>query len=270
MLIFGEKINTVNKAVKQALEKKDKDFFRELVLAQIDSGITDVIDVNIGSDSSIEPANMQWAVKVAEEATGGKTPLSIDSSSPETIIAGLNTMNNKKGSYINSITLEEKRYKELLPLAKEYDLNIIALPIDGTGIPESTDGRVRLAHKLAELVSGFNISLDKLYIDCIINPVSISRENGILSLETVNRVKKEIPGSRTIICLSAVSFGLPQRRLINKTFLPLLLKEDIDALILDPLDDELIAGLYAANMLLGKDPNCLKFLKYIKGRNKKN
>lgn len=266
MIIFGENINTINKAVATALEKKDKEFFKYLIQAQIDSGIIDVIDINVGSDPLFEPDNMKWVIDIVEEVTGGKFPLSIDSSSPKSIITGIEKLKSKKGSYLNSITLKESRYKELLPVAREYDLNIIALPIDKNGIPDSVDKRLKLALKIAELIKDSNISLDKLFIDCIIEPVSISSKNALVSLDTISEVKKNIPEAKTFICLSAVSFGLPDRKLVNRNFLTLLMEKNIDAVILNPLDIELVSNLYSINLLLGKDENCVRYLKYIRQR----
>lgn len=268
MLIFGEKINTINRQVAEALEKKDKNFFISLAMAQVNSGIIDILDINVGSDISVEPDNMKWAVDVIEAAIGDKVALSIDSSYPKTLISGIEKVRNKKGLFLNSITLDESRYKDIIPIAKEYDLNIIALPIYKNGIPDSADKRLDLALKIAELAKDSNISLDKLYIDCIIEPVSISTKNALVSLDTISKIKKNIPEVNTFICLSAVSLGLPNRKLINRNFLPMLVERDIDAIILDPLDTELILNLYSAKLLLGRDKNCLKYLKHI--RNKSN
>lgn len=267
MLIFGEKINTINRKVAEALDKKDKDFFSNLAISQVKSGIVNVIDINVGSDASIEPDNMRWAVDIVESATEGKTTLSIDSSYPKTIIAGIEAAKNKKGLFLNSITLDRSRHEGLLPVAKEYDLNIIALPIDKNGIPDSANKRLNIALKLAELIKDNGISLGKLYIDCIIEPVSISSKNALVSLDTVSEIKKNLPGVKTFICLSAVSFGLPERKLVNRNFLAMLVQREIDAIILDPLDTELVSNLYSLNLLSGKDESCLGYIKYIRNRN---
>ncbi|MCL4378632.1 MAG: dihydropteroate synthase [Actinobacteria bacterium] len=266
MIIFGEKINTINKKVADALNDKDALFFRNLTLSQINSGIVDVLDINVGSDVSLEPGNMKWAVNVVEEAVNDKIPLSIDSSYPKTIIAGIESVKNKKGLYVNSITLEESRYKELLPIVKDYGLNVIALPICNEAIPDSSEKRLGNAYKIAEIIKDYGISLSNLYIDCVIEPVSISSKNVLTSLDTVKKVKKNLSEVKTFICLSAVSFGLPDRKLINRNFLTLLMEKDIDAAILDPLDAELVANLYSANLLLDRDENCLNYLNYIRNR----
>jgi len=267
VLIFGEKINTINKNVDLALQKKDSEFFKNLTSSQLNSGIVDVIDVNVGSDAAIEPDNMRWAVGIVEEVTAGKIPLSIDSSSPKTIIAGIKELKNKDNSYINSITPQESRHKELLPVAKDYNLNLIGLPMNKDGIPKSADGRLKLAYGLAELVKDSSIPLEKLFIDCIIEPVSIGDDSALIALETVSKIKANIPEVNTIICLTAVSFGLPSRKLINRNFLSLLIKEDIDSIILDPLDPGVVDSLYATTLLTGKDQSCMEYIKYIKSKN---
>lgn len=264
MQIIGEKINTVNKNVAHALNVREELFFKNLVQLQLESRIVSVIDVNVGSDISIEPDNMKWVLSCIEGLIQGKVSLSIDSSSPNTIIEGIKQLENKKGTFINSITLEEERYKELLPLAKKYDLNIIALPVDNKGIPSNSDERLEIARKIVKLVESYDIDLSRLYIDCLVQPVALSSKNAIEALNTIKKIKDYLPSTKTIICLTAVSFGLPNRRLINRNFLSLLLKEEIDSIILDPLDNELITNLFATELLLGKDENCLNYIKKMR------
>ena len=266
MLIFGEKINTINPDVAKALYNKDKSYFENLVKLQIDTGIVDVIDINVGSDATVEPDNMKWAVGFIEDLIGDRAAISIDSANPDTIIAGINQLRTKEGAFLNSVTLEKKRYEKLLPLAREYNLNIIALPIDSKGIPPTAKGRLELASKLADLADSYGIDINKLFIDCIVQPISLSTDNAIISLETIRQVKKNIPYVKTFICLTAISFGLPDRKLLNRVFLSLLVKEGIDSVILDPLDKELIDELYSANVLTGRDEFCRGYINYIKNR----
>ena len=264
MLIFGENINTINKDVASALASKNSDFFSELVKSQIGTGFVDVVDVNVGSFAEEEPGNMEWIIPVVEEVTRGEIPLSIDSSNPEAILTGIHILKNKKGAFINSITLEKSRYQDLIPVAKEHDLNIIGLPIDEKGVPPSAEERLALANKLVELLDKNKISPDRLYIDCIIEPISVSDDRASIALETLALLKKNIPEANTFICLTAVSFGLPNRRLLNSNFLTLLLKEEIDAVILNPLDVKIISNLLATNALLGKDFYCQNYLSFFR------
>lgn len=266
LIIFGEKINTINPEVAKALKKKDVEFFRNLALIQLKSGVVDVIDINVGSDIDIEPSNMIWAVTCIEDVVGDKVRLSIDSSNPETIIAGIKQLRDKKSTFINSITLEENKYKKLLPLAKEYDLQIIALPIDQYGIPSTAEKRLKLAIKLVNLVEKYHIDPEKLFIDCLVQPIALSPYNAQVSLDTIRMIKKHILSVKTFICLTAISFGLPERRLINRNFISLLINENIDSIILDPLDKDLIDNIYSIKMLLGKDENCMNYINYIRSR----
>jgi cobalamin-dependent methionine synthase I len=269
MLIFGENINTINKKVASALEKKDSDFFMKLIWDQLESGIVDVVDINVGSFAGEELPNMEWVVPIVEENIEGKTRISIDSSDPKTIIAGIKKLGNKEGAIINSITLEKSRHEDLIPLAKEFDLDIIGLPIDENGIPDNSTKRLELAYKLIELIESNGIQKENLFIDCIIEPVSVSTKNGLIALETVAKIKEKIPEAKTFICLTAVSFSLPERKLLNRNFLSLLIKEGIDAIILNPLDKEILSNLYATRTLLDKDFYCQDYLNFIKNRNSK-
>jgi 5-methyltetrahydrofolate--homocysteine methyltransferase len=266
MMIIGEKINTVNKKVADALKKKDRAFFQNIALSQVRTGIIKAVDVNVGSDPEQEPDNMRWAVSCIEEVLADHVPLAIDSSNPEVIIAGIEQIKNKKGSILNSITFEESRYKDLLPLVRDYDLDVIALPIDKNGIPQTAEKRLEIARKLVDLVESYGISRTKLYLDCIVEPVSISCEKALISLDTVNKINQYLPEVKTFICLSAISFGLPDRRLINRSFLSLLLSRGLDSVILDPLDDMLVQTLFASNVLLGKDEYCQKYLELFRNK----
>ncbi len=269
MLIFGENINAINKKVAFALEKRDSNFFTKLTKAQLDSGIVDVIDINVGSFPGEELPNMEWVVPIVERNIKEKVRISIDSSDPKTIIAGIGKLSSKEGAIINSITLEKSRHHDLIPLAKEFDIDIIGLPIDEKGIPYNSEKRLELAYKLIELIDSNGISIDKLFIDCIIEPISVSTKNGLVALETVANIKEKIPEVKTFICLTAVSFGLPERKLLNMNFLSLLLKEGIDAIILNPLDKDILSNLYAIRALLGDDLYCQDYIGFIKNRTSK-
>lgn len=266
MIIIGEKINTINKDVAHALNIKNELFFKNLVKKQIDSGIVDVIDVNVGSDIKIEPNNMKWVLSCIESLIDDKVTFCIDSSNPQTIIEGIEQLKNKKETFINSITLEEKRYKELLPLAKKYDLNIIALPVNNKGIPSTSTERLELSKKIIKIVEGYDIDLSRLYIDCLVQPIALSNQNAIEALDTVKKIKNYLPQVRTVICLTAISFGMPNKKLIRESFLSLLLREGIDSIILDPLDSELIDNLFTIELLLGKDENCLSYINRMRGK----
>lgn len=264
MLLIAEKINTINKKVSEALAKKDRKFFEDFAVKQLESKIIDALDLNIGSDISVEPENMKWVVKIIESVTEGKIPLSIDSPNPDTIIAGFEAMKNKKGAFINSISLQSGRYEKLLPLAKEYDLNIIALPIEKSDIPNNSRERSEIAQKIATVVNNFGIPLSRLYIDCLVTPIAISTNNALVSIDTLKNIKKNIPECKTIICVAGISFGIPNKETLNSRFLTILAYEGIDAILMDPFDRQVMDTIYATNLILDKDEFCMNYLKYSK------
>jgi 5-methyltetrahydrofolate--homocysteine methyltransferase len=140
------------------------------------------------------------------------------------------------------------------------------LPIDQYGIPSTAEKRLKLAIKLVNLVEKYHIDPEKLFIDFLVQHIALSPYNAQVSLDTIRMIKKHILSVKTFICLTAISFGLPERRLINRNFISLLINENIDSIILDPLDKDLIDNIYSIKMLLGKDENCMNYINYIRSR----
>ncbi len=264
MLIIGERINTVRKRVLQAYRKNDSEYIREEAINQAEAG-ADIIDINAGTNIDIEPDKMAWAVKVVQEAVN--IPLCIDSPNPQTIRAGLAACKDKKKAWANSITLEKSRIDGILPLVKEYNCSVVALCMDKDNIPKTAEGRVEAAKKLVDIVNNYGIPLENLYLDPLVEPISIKTDRGLVCLQTIKGIKSALPGIKTVICLSAVSYGLPKRRLINRVYLPLLMYEGTDAIILDPLDSKLMMNIEVADTLLDRDEYCLNYINaYREGR----
>jgi 5-methyltetrahydrofolate--homocysteine methyltransferase len=165
---------------------------------------------------------------------------------------------------LNSLTAEEKRLDALLPLIREFQPRVIALCLDESGPAGTADRAVALAEKQVHLLTAQGIAVGDIFIDPLIRPVGVDWRSGLLFLESVERVKTRLPGIRTIAGLSNVSFGLPRRRLLNRTFLILALQKGLDAAICDPLDTGLQAGLRAARALLGQDPSLRDYLRFIR------
>lgn len=257
MLIIGERINTVRKKVLQAYQEKDSEYIREEAIRQSEAG-ADIIDVNAGTNLDIEPDKMAWAVKVVQEAIN--SPLCIDSPNPQTIGSGLAACRDKENAWANSITLEKSRIDGILPLVKEYNCSVVALCMEKDSIPKTAEGRVEAAKKLVDIVNNYGIPLQNLYLDPLIEPISIQTDRGLVCLQTIKGIKSALPGIKTVICLSAISYGLPKRRLINRVYLPLLMYEGIDAIILDPLDSKLMMNLKAGDTLLDRDEYCMRYI----------
>jgi 5-methyltetrahydrofolate--homocysteine methyltransferase len=236
---------------------------RNLAAAQAESG-ADVIDVNVGSDPEVEPATMRWAVQLIQDAVD--LPLAIDSPHPATVRAGLRACRDPEQAWANSVTLDKARLDGLLPLVSDIGCRLVGLCMDEHGVPPTAAGRLRVARRLVDEVDRRGGDLDKLYLDGLIEPISVEASAALVSLGTVRAITSSLPSVKTVLCLSAISFGLPARRLLNRTFLPLLLHAGLHAIILDPMDAQLMASLRAARALLGHDAHGLEYIAAYRSR----
>jgi len=263
MLIIGERINSTIKSVRKAIMERDAEFLQNLAKSQVEGG-ADYIDVNVSTEKggSFDIENMEWTVEKVQEIVD--KPLTIDSPNPETLEAGLRKCQQK--AMINSISAEPDKLATILPLAREFDAEIIALAIGEEGIPPDVEGRFRACQKIAESAQKHGIALGKLYFDPLALAVSADTSQGIITLETLRRIKSQLPEAKTILGLSNISFGLPGRSLVNGSFLLMAMYAGLDSAIMDPRDRKLMSVIKAGEMVLGKDNYCLNYLKaYRKG-----
>ncbi|UCC65851.1 MAG: dihydropteroate synthase [Anaerolineae bacterium] len=156
--------------------------------------------------------------------------------------------------------LERTRLEGLLPAVAEYGCFVVGLCMDEEGVPPIPAARLDVARRLLDEVERWGVPLDRLYLDPLIEPISLEPQAALVSLKTLAAIRSVLPGIKTVICLSAISFGLPARRLLNRAFLPLLLHAGVDAVILDPLDRQLMAALKASRALLGQDAHGLEYI----------
>ncbi len=261
MLIIGEKINATLKAVKGAVEARDTGFIQDLAKSQCEAG-ANYIDVNVSTDKGAEfdKEGMEWAVEKIQEVVD--VPLSIDSPDPKIIEVGLRKAKGK--AMINSVTAEPDRMESILPLAKEFDSEVISLAMMGS-IASEAKGRLEACKKIAENARKHGIALEKLYFDPLALSVATDTTQGVVTLETLKGIKAELPQAKTTIGLSNISFGLPARSLINRSFLLLAIYAGLDSAILDPRDRKLMSVVRAGEMILGRDNHCLGYLKAFKG-----
>jgi len=255
MLIIGEKINTSLCGVEEAVKTRDKDFIQNLAKKQVDSG-ADVLDINVGTRIHSEVKDMKWMIGIVQEVVN--VPLCVDSPRPEAIEVGLAECEGK--AMVNSITAEKKRMEELLPLIGRFSCKIIALTMDDRGIPEDIERRYEIADKLIRALTKAGISLSDIYIDPLVRPVSTDSSSGLIVLKSIKKIMSSFEHVHTICGLSNISFGLPKRDVLNKSFLLLAMSMGLDSAILDPLDREMMAMIRAGEVLLGKDEYCLKYL----------
>ncbi len=255
-LIIGEKINSSRKAVKEAIEKGDGDFIQKLAREQAQAG-AHYIDANAGLLMEKEPETLTWLVETIQGAVD--KPCCLDSPNPKALEAALKVHRGR--AILNSITLEANRYETTLALVKKYNTRIVALCLDDRGMPHSAEDRFRLASTLIERLKGAGVAAEDIFVDPLVQPVSTDPCFGAITLEAMEKIKKTFPGVHLICGLSNVSFGLPQRKLLNQVFLVLALGKGLDAAIIDPNDPRMISCLKAGQTLLGQDPFCGGYLK---------
>jgi 5-methyltetrahydrofolate--homocysteine methyltransferase len=162
---------------------------------------------------------------------------------------------------INSTTAERPRFEEMKPVFQEREIDIVALCLDERGIPTSVDQALENASFLVKNLSRMGIPLQNIHLDPMIQPISVSKENGLLAMETLRRIRREFPEVQTICGLSNVSYGLPNRFLINRTFMVLCIGAGLSGAIVDPLDKKMMTNILAAETLTGQDDYCMKYLK---------
>ena len=256
MLIVAERINATRKSVREALQRKDEAFFIQEAKKQEAAG-AHFIDVNAGTEASQEIENLPWLVELIQDEVG--IPLSLDSANDQALARALRVY-RKKEVMINSFTAEEERIKAILPLAKDYNALVVGLAMGEGGIPQTVEDRIKLVDKLVEAVDHYKIGRDKLFVDPLVVPIGTDHYQGKVFLETVKAVKEKYDEVQTICGLSNISYGMPNRRLLNRTFLVLALGYGLDASIIDPLDQEMMSSIYAASALLGYDEFCMNYL----------
>lgn len=262
MLIVAERINASRKSINEAIKAKNADFICAEAKAQVEAG-AHYIDVNAGTFVGQEPEYLCWLVEVVQGVT--EVPLCLDSPDPEAIATAIKLV--KRPPMINSVTLEEKRLKGMLPLVKKHKGKVVALCQSEKGMANTVEEKVKLAEQLVNLLTKEGVPRDDIYIDPLVYPVATSADSVLAAISAVGKIMGLFPGVHTIGGLTNVSFGLPARKLINKTFLVAAMAYGLDAAIIDPTDRELMASLMAAEALLGRDKFCAGYLKaYREGK----
>jgi len=254
MLIIGERINTSRERIRKAVEEKDTAFIQEEAKRQVEAG-ANMLDVNCGTSLEKEPEDLAWLVKTVQEAVD--VPLCIDSPNPEAIEKALPLHKGK--ALINSVTLEKTRYEKILPLAKKFNASIVALTLDEQGLPETAEDRFRIAKKILDVTNSYGINADDIYFDPTIKPLSSSPMQAKEFLDGIKLIKG-LEHVKIIGGLSNISFGLPERSLLNSVFLTMARSVGLDAAILDPLDITTASAISASDVILGQDNHCKNYL----------
>jgi 5-methyltetrahydrofolate--homocysteine methyltransferase len=260
-VMIGEKINpTGRKKLAAALMDGNLDYVRELVENQIAWG-ADVLDINVGVPGIDEAAMVKKVVELV--ASLADVPLCIDSGNPDVLAAGLMAAPGKP--LINSVSGEEKKLASVLPLAKERGAAVIGLTMDDNGIPKTPEERVAVAEKILERAARLGIPAEDVIIDPLVLTVGSDSKAALVTLQTVELLRKTF-GVNVNLGASNVSFGLPERPTVNAAFLALGIQAGATCSITDPL--KLGQTVRAADLLLGRDPNSMRYLKYFRAAEK--
>lgn len=260
MLVIGEKINASNKAVGEAILKRDTDFITELVKAQ-DAAGADFIDVNAGNSGGEESSGMEsmkWLVNTVKAVT--EKPLAIDSDDPEIIKAGLSVYDGDQ-IMINSVTAETVRLNTIGPIAAERNSGLVALAMGGDGIPDNVKDRIDACETILNTLTGMGIKEEQIYFDSLVLPVSVDSQQGKVTLDTIKEIKRRYPKTNTVVGLSNISYGLPNRKLVNRAFLIMAAQAGLDAAIMDPLDKKMMSMISIFKLLSGKESSARAYMR---------
>jgi 5-methyltetrahydrofolate--homocysteine methyltransferase len=258
MIIIGEKINASIPKIKKAISGRDERLLKKMATEQEKAG-AGVIDVNVGTGEGTaedEIKDMEWLVNLVKEHLNGQ--ICIDSANPGVLEAGVKAGMDKVG-FINSVKATKDSIAGILPLVAQYNVSVIALAMDETGVPNEVSSRVRACEKIMIQVEKMGISPEKVFFDPLVLPVSTDASQGLVTLETLRAIKKEFNPSKTILALSNISFGLPCRTLINIAIAHMTMYFEVDALLMNPLDSCLMSAIRAGEVVLGKDRHCRKY-----------
>lgn len=260
-VLIGERINpTGKKKLADALKVGNLEIVCKEALAQTQAG-ADIIDVNVGVFGIDEAVLLPKAVQAVMETVD--TPLCLDSSNPDALEAALKVYKGK--ALVNSVTGEEHSLKRVLPLIKDYGAAVIGLVQDEDGIPKDAEGRVRVAHKIVKEVEEAGIPREDLVIDCLAFAVGAEPASGLAVVEAIRRIKTEL-GVNMTMGASNVSFGLPDRELLNNAFVVIATAAGATCLIVDAAKVRPI--ILAADLVLGRDNRARRFIEAYRQRPK--
>lgn len=253
--VIGERINpTGKKKMKNALKEGDLEYIQKQAISQVEAG-AEILDVNVGVPGLDEATVMPQVVKKIQEVTD--VPLQIDSSNAEAIEGALRVYNGK--ALVNSVNGDDEVMEKILPVVKKYGAAVIALTLDGRGIPETCQERFEIAEKILAKAIEYGIPREDVVADCLTLTASAQQREVDETLKTVRRVRDEL-GLATALGVSNVSFGLPQRSVINRTFLSMALENGLTLPIINPNDEDMMASVFAFNVLKNRDVGAVEYI----------
>ncbi len=253
--VIGERINpTGKKNFKAALINNDIDFILRQGIMQIDAG-ADMLDVNVGIPDIDEASVMENIILRLQTITDA--PLQIDSVNPNVIERALRVYCGK--AIVNSVNGEKKSLDTILPLVKKYGANVVALTLDENGIPKTAEDRYNIAKKILDRALEYGICKNNIFIDCLTLTVSAQQEDAIETLKAIKMIKANL-GLKTVLGVSNISFGLPNRSIINEVFLSQALAYGLDLPIINPNNENMMNIIMGHNVLHNIDKNSKRYI----------
>lgn len=258
--VIGERVNpTGKKRFQQALMEGDLDYILDVAVQQEEAG-ADILDVNVGYPGVDEAAMLPRVVKKLQSAVS--LPLQLDSSNPEALEAGLRVYNGKAA--VNSVNGDPQVLERILPIVKKYGAAVVGLTLDQDGIPQTAEGRVAIARRILDAVLAHGIPKEDLWIDCLTLTISAQQEQAKETLKAVHIVREEL-GLQTVLGVSNISFGLPNRGLITHNFLIQAMAAGLTLPIVNPNQREMMDAVAAFRVLSGEDPQCRAYVERFAG-----
>ena len=256
MLVIGELINGMYKAVGKAIAERDKKVIQKIAKDQITAG-SGMLDLNTGPYEKNQKDAMKWLVETIQEVSDA--PLVLDSTKADVVEEGLKL--TKKKAMINSTNSDDEKLNILVPMAKKYNASLIGLTMGKSGIPRDKNERMEHAVKIVTKCQETGFDVSNLYLDPIVLPVNVAQAQGVEVLESIREFKFLCdPAPKTVVGLSNASQGAKERPLINRIFLVMALASGLAAAIMDPLDKDLMDAAITAELILNKNIYCDSFL----------
>ncbi len=256
-ILIGERINPTGKPkLKTALREKDTDYICRQALLQQDCGVQ-VLDVNVGIPEIDEGIVLPQTVQALQAITD--LPLQLDSADPVALEGALRIYNGKP--LLNSVNGKEESMEAILPLAKKYGACVIALTLDESGIPETAQGRIKIAEKILTRAKQYGIPKEDIIFDPLALTIASDPQSALVTLETLRILHFEL-GCKTSLGVSNISFGLPRRELVHSTFFTLALGQGLDCAIMNPFSREMMHAYYAFSALTAQDKDCAAYIAY--------
>jgi len=260
-IIIGERLNSSSARVKDLFARRDTDAVRELAKRQLDAGAK-YIDVNASMLMDDEPATLRWVADIVLNELDGQ--ISVDSADNSLLI----TLSKEFGerAILNSVACDEDILKEVLETAGKTGSKVIVMLKDREGLPKTVSKRIELCKRVERVLADVGFDEENIFVDPVVTPVATSINGANLFIESLLEITKLFPRYRTVCGVSNVSFGLPDRKALNRTFLAMAIWAGLNSAICDPTDIGLVDTIFSAMALSGRDKNCISYLKRYRAK----